>query len=69
MYPFSRQLLIKPEMSKYIRETTNKSVNKYLVPYNLKPTTPLPPNSHILLFVSLISFSIGYKVGNLLGGK
>jgi hypothetical protein len=69
MYPLSKRLLINPEMSKYIRESTNKSVNKYLIPYNLKPASPLPPNSHILLFVSLISFSIGYKVGNLFGNK
>ena len=67
MYPFSRQLLIKPEMSKYIRESTNKNINTYLNPYlNLYKVKTVPPCSPILLtFVSLISFSIGYKVGTL----
>lgn len=64
MYPFSRQLKISPEMKKYIRESTNKSMSKYLKPYNIHMSPPLPPCSPILLtFVSLISFSIGYKVG------
>ena len=70
MYPFSRQLLIKPEMSKYIRESTNKNINTYLNPYKVKTVPPLPPCSPILLtFVSLISFSIGYKVGTLISYK
>ncbi len=67
MYPFSRQLLIKPEMSKYIRESTNKSIKQYLTPlYKYNTNTPVIPSSSVLLiFVSLISFSIGYKVGKI----
>ena len=69
MYPFSRQLLIKPEMSKYIRESTNKSISQYLKPIHLYNKSILPTTNIVLIFVSLISFSIGYKVGRVVTNK
>jgi hypothetical protein len=63
MFALRRHPLISPEMSKYIKDTTNKSLEKYT--NNSKfviPDKKDPPNFFILLpFVSLISFLAGYK--------
>jgi len=63
MFTLRRHSLISPEMSKYIRDTTNKSLEKY----TNKPKFVIPdkkdPHGFFLLlpFVSLISFLAGYK--------
>jgi hypothetical protein len=67
MLNYNKRLSISSEMLKYIRESTNKSLEKYLTKYNinaleLKDRTP---NCIILLpFVSLISFLAGYNFNN-----
>jgi len=68
-----------PEISKYIREQTNKSIEKYLINYPssfglrvsdlVKPTdidSRIPNCCLILPFVSLISFFAGYSFHNLI---
>jgi len=65
MFCIKRKLLINPEMSKYIRDQTYKSMEKYLKvgKENLVIThnKDLPNCCNILPFVSLFSFFLGYK--------
>jgi hypothetical protein len=69
MFTLRRHSLISPEMLKYIRDTTNKSLEKYtnkprfVIPdKNDPPDKKDPPDFFLLLpFVSLISFLAGYK--------
>ena len=63
MFTLRRHSLISPEMSKYIRDTTNKSLEKYTnKPKFVIPDKKDPPDFFLLLpFVSLISFLAGYK--------
>ncbi len=69
MYSSNRRLIIKPEMAKYIRESTNKSISQYLKPIHLYNKSILPTTNIVLIFVSLFSFSIGYKVGRVVANK
>ncbi len=69
MFTLRSRSLISPEMSKYINDTTNKSLEKYK--NNIKLNIPNhkndPPNFlFILPFVSLISFLAGYKLSKLI---
>jgi hypothetical protein len=63
MFALRRHPLISPEMSKYIKDTTNKSLEKYTNKSKFViPDKKDPPNFFLLLpFVSLISFLAGYK--------
>lgn len=60
---------INPDMAKYIKETTNKSMEKYKNNINNILTTSDTNDTHnylsLLPFVSLFSFLVGYKLGKL----
>ena len=63
---------INPDMAKYIKETINKSMEKYINNKNNTNnilTTSDTNESHnylsLLPFVSLFSFLVGYKLGKL----
>lgn len=60
---------INPDMVKYIKETTNKSMEKYKNNINNILTTSDTNDTHnylsLLPFVSLFSFLVGYKLGKL----
>lgn len=65
MFRSNRSFLISPEMSNYIKDSTNKSLEKYLNKYNINTLFPKdePPNCIVLLpFVSFISFLAGYNL-------
>jgi hypothetical protein len=79
MLNLNRNKFINPEMSKYIKEQTNKWLEKYSTPRNsiqgirvsdlVKQTDMDPkfPNTYLILpFVSLISFLAGYNFYNLI---
>ena len=63
MFTLRKRPLISPKISKYIRDSTNKSLEKYI--YNFEfviPDKTDPVDFFVLLqFVSLISFLAGYK--------
>ena len=69
MICIGRNLVINPEISKHIREQTNKFTNKlkekYLKIYGenlvITQNKDLPNCCNILPFVSLISFILGYN--------
>ena len=64
MFSTKKHFSISPEMPKYIRDSTNKSLEKYLNKYNVNAQMlkDKPPTCIILLpFVSLISFLAGYN--------
>jgi hypothetical protein len=64
MFSLKRYPMLSPEMSKYIRESTNKSIENYKInPYSLVLFEKNdPPKFFALLpFVSFISFLAGYK--------
>jgi hypothetical protein len=69
MFTLRRRPSISPEISKYIKDTTNKSLEKYTnnvkfaIPDKMDPPDKKdPPDFFLLLpFVSLISFLAGYK--------
>lgn len=68
MFTLRSQTLINPEISKYIKETTNKSLEKYK--YNIKSIISTDTNNStnfllLLPFVSLFSVLLGYKLGKL----
>jgi hypothetical protein len=53
---------ISPEMLKYIRDTTNKSIEKYKRPFSYINVGEDKPNLYSLLpFVSFVSFLAGYN--------
>lgn len=60
---------INPNMAKYIKETINKSMEKYKNNKNNILTTSDTNETHnylsLLPFVSLFSFLVGYKLGKL----
>jgi len=60
---------INPDMVKYIKDTTNKSMEKYKKYKNNILTTSDTNDTHnylsLLPFVSLFSFLVGYKLGKL----
>lgn len=75
MLSFKQRLFVSPEMSKYISEQTNKSIQKYsnnnfkrvfnLVKY--KDVDSLISNFYFVLpFVSFISFLAGYNFHKLI---
>lgn len=67
MLNYNKRFSISPEMSKYIRDSTNKSLEKYLNKYNINVLAlkDSKPNCIVLLpFVSLISFLVGYNFHN-----
>lgn len=62
MFSSKKHFLISPEMSKYIRDSTNKSLEKYLN-VNAENLKDQPHNCIVLLpFVSFISFLAGYNL-------
>jgi hypothetical protein len=70
MFNFNTNKMINPEMAKYIREQTNKSLEKYLVkntPSKLSPTFSsdlviYQPSCCIFLpFIICFSFLAGYQ--------
>jgi len=72
MFYSKKHFLISPEMSKYIRDSTNKSLEKYLNKYNInaKILKDKPINCVVLLpFVSFISFLAGYNLNLFLQTK
>jgi hypothetical protein len=69
MFRSKNLFLITPEMSKYITDSTNKSIKTYLNKYNVNAllVKDISPNSFALLpFVSFISFLVGYNFNKLL---
>jgi hypothetical protein len=79
MLNLNRRQFINPEMSKYIKEQTNKWLEKYSKTHNSiqgirvsdlvkqKYMDPKLPDLYIILpFVSLISFLAGYNFYNLI---
>lgn len=65
----NKRLLISAEMLKYIRDSTNKSLEKYLNKYNINALelNNRTPNCIILMpIVSLVSFLAGYNFCNFL---
>jgi hypothetical protein len=57
-----------PDMADYIKQTTNKSLEKYEKNKKINLTNPLIllkddklPNTFLLAFVSMLSFLAGYK--------
>ena len=63
MFALRRRPLISPEMSKYIKDITNKSLEKYTnnVKFVIPDKKELPNFFLLLPFVSLISFLAGYN--------
>jgi len=69
MFCLNNRPMIKPEMSKYLRDLTNKSVdNHFKTPYftrillnKNKPPNNIVPYFLLLPFVSLLSFLAGYN--------
>jgi hypothetical protein len=73
MFRFSNYKFINPELAKYIKDSTNKSIenfknrNKYSTYLITKENNPNPNEGFMLLpFVSLISFLAGYHFSNFL---
>lgn len=65
MFSSNKRFLISPEMSKYIKDSTNKSLEKYINKYKINTTLvkDISPNYIALLpFVSFISFLAGYNL-------
>jgi len=63
MFSLRKYPLIDPELSKYIKESTNKSIEKYLNKSKIlcTPNENNPNNIFLILpFVSLVSFLAGY---------
>jgi len=68
MFNLSNRQLISDKISKYLRYTTNKSLEKYKknVTFSI-PDKNVPLNFFFILpFVSLISFLTGYKLGKVI---
>lgn len=64
MFRSKKTFLITPEMSKYIKDSTNKSIKNYFNKYKINAllVKDISPNYIALLpFVSLISFLAGYN--------
>jgi len=64
--------MISPEMLRYIKESTNKSIEKYKNKNNYNSKLVItkkdkPPNDFFILlpFVSIVSFLAGYHFSNL----
>lgn len=56
------KLTISPEMLKYIKDTTNKSIEKYKKQVSVISVNDDKPNFYNLLpFVSFVSFLAGYN--------
>ena len=63
MFTLRRCPLISSEMSKYIKDSTNKSLEKYTNNFKFVISDKTDPLGFFVLFpfVSLISFLAGYK--------
>jgi hypothetical protein len=64
MFRSKKTFLITPEMSKYIKDSTNKSIKNYFNKYKINAllVKDISPNYIALLpIVSLISFLAGYN--------
>ena len=76
MYRFKSNSFVNPEMSKYLKEQTNKCIEKHLNNYNTLRVSSLVKCKNIepklpgfcfgLAFVSLISFLAGYNFRNII---
>lgn len=67
MLNYNKRFSVSPEMLKYIRDSTNKSLEKYLNKYNINALDlkDRKPSCIMLLpFVSFISFLAGYNFHN-----
>ena len=63
MFTLRKRPLISSEMSKYIKDSTNKSLEKYTNNFKFVISDKTDPLSFFVLFpfVSLISFLAGYN--------
>ena len=69
MFCLNNRPMVKPEMSKYLRDVTNKSIDKHFkTPYFTRillnkniPSNNIMPYFLLFPFVSLISFLAGYN--------
>ena len=66
MFGFGNRTNIKPELANYIKESLNKSMNKFKEIHSLKKIynskeTPYTNNVYLLPFVSLFSFLVCYN--------
>ena len=65
MFRSNKPFLISPEILKYIKDSTNKSLEKCLNKYKINtlfPKDSLPNYNALLPFVSFISFLAGYNL-------
>lgn len=64
MLNYNNRFLISPKMLKYIRDSTNESLKKYLNKYDMNTLVlqdNIPNCIRLIPFVSLVSFLAGYK--------
>jgi hypothetical protein len=65
MFSVNKKFLISPEMAKYIRDSTNKSIEKHLDKYKINSQSNINDVHNLiglLPFVSFISFLAGYNL-------